>query len=307
MAINTITLAQNMTDALEKVIVQKPVTGFFADNALSAKFVGANTVLIPDMDMSGLGDYDRDTGFVQGSVTIGRTPYTLTMDRGRTFQIDAQDEDESGIPALAGEVSGEFVRTKVCPEIDAYCLSKLAGYAVGQDQTVAVASGSTLEADVYSMFLKAVSAAQSAVGYDEPLVCFVDAAVYDALQSSPAFERHIAVNDFKQGDLNLKVRSINGVTLLPVPASRMKTGYVFKDGSTSGEIEGGFAPLESAKSIGMLVCPKRGASLVRKTETVRIFEPSRNPNADAWKIDYRVYYDLLLKKSMQAGVVAYVY
>jgi hypothetical protein len=95
MSINTLTLAQNMTDALEKVIVQKPVTGFFADNALQAKFVGANTVLIPDMDMSGLGDYDRDTGFVQGSVTIGRTPYTLTMDRGRTFQIDAQDEDES--------------------------------------------------------------------------------------------------------------------------------------------------------------------------------------------------------------------
>ena len=117
----------------------------------------------------------------------------------------------------------------------------------------------------------------------------------------------IAVNDFKQGELNLKVRSINGVTLLPVPASRMKTGYSFLDGSSSGETDGGFAPLDAAKSIGMLICPKRGASLVRKTETVRIFGPSRNPNADAWRIDYRVYYDLLLKKSMQDGIVAYVY
>ncbi len=307
MAINTLTLAKNMTDALEKVIVQKPVTGFFADNALAAKFVGANTVLIPDMDMSGLGDYDRDTGFVKGSVTIGRTPYTLSMDRGRTFQIDAQDEDETGIPSLAGEISGEFVRTKVCPEIDAYCLSKLAGYAVTKSQTVEVTKDSTLAADVYSMFLKAVSKAQAAVGYDEALVCFVDAAVYDALQSSSAFERHIALNDFKQGELNLQVRSINGVALLPVPASRMKTAYTFRDGSTQGETDGGFAATDAAKSIGMLVCPRRAASLIRKTETVRIFEPSRNPSADAWKIDYRVYYDLLLKKSMQDGIVAYVY
>ncbi|MBQ7302808.1 MAG: hypothetical protein IJW89_04415 [Clostridia bacterium] len=305
MAINTLTLAQNMTDALEKVIVQKPVTGFFADNALQAKFVGANTVLIPDMDMSGLGDYDRDTGFVQGSVTIGRTPYTLTMDRGRTFQIDAQDEDESGIPSLAGEVSGEFVRTKVCPEIDAYCLSKLAGFAAGQNQTI-TADGELTE-DVYNMFLRAVSKAQAAVGYDEELVCFVDATVYDALQASPAFERHIAVNDFKKGDLNLTVRSINGVAILPVPDSRMKTAYDFLDGTTSGQTDGGFAPTDAAKSIGMLVCPKRAASLVRKTDTVRIFEPSKNPNADAWKIDYRVYYDLLLKKSMQDGIVAYTY
>ena len=307
MAINTLTLAKNMTDALEKVIVQKPVTGFFADNTLAAKFVGANTVLIPDMDMSGLGDYDRDTGFVKGSVTIGRTPYTLSMDRGRTFQIDAQDEDETGIPSLAGEISGEFVRTKVCPEIDAYCLSKLAGYAVTKSQTVEVTKDSTLAADVYSMFLKAVSKAQAAVGYDEALVCFVDAAVYDALQSSSAFERHIALNDFKQGELNLQVRSINGVALLPVPASRMKTAYTFRDGSTQGETDGGFAATDAAKSIGMLVCPRRAASLIRKTETVRIFEPSRNPSADAWKIDYRVYYDLLLKKSMQDGIVAYVY
>ncbi|MFQ8954188.1 MAG: hypothetical protein ACLR56_14990 [Oscillospiraceae bacterium] len=38
----------------------------FADNALAAKFVGAKTVIIPDVDFQGLADYDRDTGFTKG-------------------------------------------------------------------------------------------------------------------------------------------------------------------------------------------------------------------------------------------------
>lgn len=37
---------------------------------------------------------------------------------------------------LAGQVLGEFVRTRVVPEMDAYCLSKLAGLAVTNKQTV---------------------------------------------------------------------------------------------------------------------------------------------------------------------------
>ena len=72
---NLITFAQTMTGELDKAVVSKPVTGFFADNALRSRFVGAKTVLIPEMEMSGLGDYDRDTGFVKGSLfSIGGTP-----------------------------------------------------------------------------------------------------------------------------------------------------------------------------------------------------------------------------------------
>lgn len=313
MAINTITLATEMTGALDKALVQKPVCGFFADNALRAKFVGASTVTIPNMEMSGLGDYDRDTGFVKGAVTISRQSYTLSMDRGRTFQIDAQDEDESGIPSLAGEVSGEFVRTKVCPEVDAYCLSKLGGYAAGLSTPQTVTTTSTLEKDIYKMFIEARKKVQNAVGYDEELVWFVNSAVMTAIQTSPDISRMIDVGNFKKGELNLQVKSIDGVAILPVPDSRMKTAFEFLDGtdhsdeSGANESQGGFVAAGSAKDIGFILMPKRAASLVRKTEKVRIFDPSRNPNADAWKIDYRVYYDLLTKNSMLGGIYAYVY
>ena len=46
------------------------------------------------------------------------------------------DNDETGIAGLAGQVLGEFVRTRVVPEVDAYNLSKLGQFAVDQSQTV---------------------------------------------------------------------------------------------------------------------------------------------------------------------------
>jgi hypothetical protein len=78
----------------------------------------------------------------------------------------------------------------------------------------------------------------------------------------------ITISDFKQGDVNLKVKSINGVTLIPVVSERMKTAYSFNSNAA-----GGFTPEDNARETYMLVCPKSGAHLVKKTEQMRIFTP----------------------------------
>lgn len=303
MAINNLEFAQKFTGELDKLFVQGPVTGFFTDNVLRSKFVGAKTVLIPEMDMVGLGDYDRDTGFIKGAISVSNKPYTLSMDRARSFQLDREDEDETGIANLAGQVMSEFVRTKVVPEVDAYCLSKLAGLAAANGQTVT----GTPATQIIKMFSDACIAVQNEVGFDEPLVCFVNPTVWAAIQNTTELSRQLVVSDFKKGGLDLKVKTINGIAILPVADNRMKTAFTFYDGSTSGEEEGGFVPTDSAKSIGMLVMPKKGASLVRKSEKIRTFSPDQNQGADAYKFDYRTYYDVIIKNSMAKAVYAYVY
>lgn len=310
MSINTLAFCEKLTGELDKLFVQGPVTGFFADNVLRSKFVGAKTVLIPEMGLSGLGDYDRDTGFVQGSVSVSNKPYTLTMDRARSFQLDREDEDETGIANLAGQVLGEFVRTRVVPEVDAYCLSKLAGLAVTKGHTV---SG-TPATEAFKMFNEACTAVQGQVGFDEPLVCFVNPTVWAAIQNSPELSRHVTVTEFKKGDVHITVKSINGIAILPVAEARMKSAYTFYDGTDhsaeeggTDERNGGFVPQANAKSIGMLVMPKKAASLVKKTERVRTFDPSQNQAADAYKFDYRTYYDLIVKNSVADSIYAYVY
>lgn len=303
MSLNLTDISIRMTDELDKAVVQKPVTGFLADNNLRAKFVGAKTVMIPEMSVSGLGDYNRDTGFVSGTVSVSATPFTLAMDRGRSFQLDREDNDESGIADLAGQILGEFVRTQVVPEVDAYVLSKLADYAVTEEQVIT----GTPSTDALTMLSTAIANAQNALGYDEELVAFVNSTMWTALQNSSDLTRMLVTSNFAKGELNTQVTSFNGVAILPVPDGRMKSEYTFYDGTSTGETAGGFVPTEDADDIGLLLLPRRAAALIKKTEQVRCFDPEHNLQADAWKMDYRLYYDVVIRDSLAAGIYAYVY
>lgn len=293
MPLNTLATAEKFTAELDKMYVQKAVTGFLADNAMRAKFVGAKTVIMPDFSLVGLADYDRDNGFSKGKMTVAHQSFQLTQDRGRTFQIDREDLDETGIANLAGQVLSEFVRTRVVPETDAYVLSKLYNLANDAGNT------KTYSADtVIKDILDTINNAHDAAGYDEELVAFVNPTTWQALMTSNELSRQIVPQDFSQGSLNFKVKSINGVSLIPVSSERMKSAYTFYTGEGENDTTaGGFSAAEGAKDVHTIIMPKRAASLVKKTEKLRIFTPDQNQDADAYKFDYRIYYDAFAKKS----------
>lgn len=294
MSINSLENVTKYSNELDKMFEQKSAVGFFADNALATKFVGAKTVIIPDIEFQGLADYDREAGFARGAITVANTSYTMKMDRARSLQIDREDMDETGIANLAGKILGEYVRTKVVPECDAYVLSKLAGLAVSRANVI---EG---EADKpFETLLKLINEVQATAGYDEELVAFIDSYMFAALQNSAEISKMITVSDFKQGEVNLKVKSINGVALIPVVSERMKTAYDFGT-------DAGFKPAANTSETYMLVCPKSAAHLVKKTENMRIFTPEQNIDADAYKFDYRIYYDVFVKKSGLDTVWAWV-
>ena len=89
-------------------------------NSKLVQYNGGNEVKLPSIVMDGLADYDRNIGYVDGAVTLTWDTYKLTQDRGRKFQLDAMDVNETNFVATAGTVMGEFQRTLVIPEIDAY-------------------------------------------------------------------------------------------------------------------------------------------------------------------------------------------
>ncbi len=293
MSINNLENATVYSEELDRLFTQKSATGFFADNAFGARFVGAKTVIVPDIDFSGLADYDRDTGFTRGAITVSNTSYTMKMDRARSLQIDREDLDETGVANLAGKILGEYVRTKVVPECDAYVLSKLSGLAAMR--------GNTVDGDPerpFEALCNLINSVQEKVGYDNELVAFIDSCMYAKLMNSSELSKMITVSEFKQGEISLQVKSLNGVALIPVVRERMKTAYNFTNG--------GFTVADNAKEVYMLVCAKDGAHLMKKTENMRIFTPEQNPDADAFKFDYRIYYDVFVKKSGLDAVWAWI-
>ena len=299
MAINNEAFAEKFTGELDKIIVDKSSVGFMTDNAFRAKFVGAKTVKIPNIAVQGLGDYDRDAGFAKGTVDVSNTAYTMKMDRSRSFVIDREDSDETGIASLAGSVMSEFVRTKVVPETDAYVLSKLGSLAKERGQLI---TGFDL-AKPYAMFASLLDEVQEKVGMDEELVCFVNRYIYSALRKSAEFTKTVEVGDFKQGEISLQVNKIDNVSIIPVTNDKMQTAINFLLGA-GDEARGGFETLSNSQGIYMLMLPRRAASLVKKSEKIRIFTPDQNLTADAYKFDYRIYYDVFVKNSYLSSVWA---
>ncbi|MBR4073061.1 MAG: hypothetical protein IKK24_03870 [Clostridia bacterium] len=293
MAINSIETASAYTSELDKMLVQKSAVGFMTDNVLRTKFVGAQTVIIPDVEFVGLADYDKDKGFAKGAVTVSQTHLKLTKDRARQLQIDREDLDETGISNLAGQVLSEYVRTNVVPEMDAYVLSKLYGVADTKGNVT------TYNAETaYSDLVDAINKVYAVAGYDSELVAFMDSEMYSKLMNSPEISRQIVISDFKQGNIDLQVRYLNGVAIIPVPDVRMKSDYSYlSNDDDTDTVTGGFEPAEGAKSIHAIILPKRAASLVKKTERMSIFTPEQNKDADAYVFNYRLYYDAFVKKS----------
>lgn len=132
-------------------------------------------------------------------------------------------------------------------------------------------------------------------GANVPHMCdeSFDSMVAAILSMSEKLSKKLDITDFKQGDVTLKVRSLDGIhPLIPVSSDRMKTEYLFKDGVTSGQEAGGFAPTENSKSINWIITPRKAPIAVSKTDKMRIFDPETNQKARAWAMDYRKFHDI---------------
>lgn len=300
MSINNIAFATKFATELDKILVQKSQAAILEDKGMAAKFVGAHEVKLPVIGFAGLGDYDKETGFAKGSVSVTQQVFTLTQDRARSFSIDREDMDETGIANLAGSVMSEFVRTKVAPEVDAYTFSTIATKANGAGQTVSLGEGETLAKNVYGLIANAIGKVNDATGFTgEDIILYVNPTVYAALMATPEINRHLRIDEFKHGEISTKVQKIDNAVIIPVSDNRMKTAYDF--GNDGFDVAGG------AESVGIIAMPRNAAMLVKKTEKIRTFSPDVNQTADAYKFDYRLYYDVLVKDSMKGTIYTYTY
>lgn len=300
MPINTLQYSQQFQTVLDAQMLAGATSAFMEANAGQVKYDGGDTVHIPEISMQGLAKYDRDEGFNQGSVTLKFNPYKMTQDRGRTFQLDSMDVNETNFVATAGTVMGEFQRTQVIPEIDSYRYSKIAALATAENK---VTTGFTpAVATILEKLEAEITEIQDVVGEDEGLIVVMSTKLRTILNNADKFNRYLNVAEFKNGSINTTVKSFNDIPILGVPSARMKTAYVFNDGKTANQQAGGFKADTGAKDINWIIMPQRAPIAVSKTDKVRVFTPELNQKADAWKIDYRKYHDLWIPKNRFAAI-----
>lgn len=291
MAINTLAAATIFMQQLDQIAVQDAVTGWMDANSGQVQYNGGKEVKIPKMTVQGLGTYDRDTGYVQGGVTLTYETREMTQDRGRKFQLDPMDINESNFIPTAAAVMAEFQRTYVIPEIDAYRISKIASETITANKAGMIEYGYTPGAANTSALRKikeGIKAIRSL--YNGPLVCHATPDFIMELELELAGK--ITAVTFSQGGINTSVPAVDGVPIVSTPSNRMYTTITLNDGKTSSQEAGGYAKGSKAKNINFFICPRTTPIAVTKQDVMRIFDPLTNQKLNAWQIDYRRFHDL---------------
>ena len=110
---------KNAPELLDKVYKATSTTSDFDINGDLVKAgANANEIIVPKLEMDGLGDYDRNSGYLDGDVTLTNETVKFNYERGRKLKTDTIDNEETGGVIMAN-LSSEFLRTKVIPEVDA--------------------------------------------------------------------------------------------------------------------------------------------------------------------------------------------
>ena len=214
----------------------------------------------------------------------------MTQDRGRKFMIDAMDVDESNFLATAGNVMGEFQRTMLVPEIDAYRISKLAATAMGVDGDVQAEYGYTVDG---SSIIKKIKTAVKRIrenGYDGEIDILATYDVVGAVEEAALGK--LTAMTFSQAGINTQVPQIDGCPLIAVPSNRMYTAITVYDGKTGGQEAGGYKKGEKGLDVNFIAIARNVPIAVTKQDKMRIFTPDTYQAANAWSIDYRRYHDL---------------
>lgn len=286
---NAINYATLFMQALDTQIVQQSTTGWMEANAGQVVYNGGKDIKIPKINMDGLGDYSRSGGYPSGSITLDYETMSMTMDRGKQFVLDSMDVNESNFVANASNVMSQFQRIYVIPEIDAYRYSRIASLAISKSK----ASGGYTpdKSDILSKLKADISAVQDVVG-EIPLIITMSKLTKSVLENSSEITKKLDVDTFTSGQYNTKVSMIDDCPIIAVPSARLKTAYIFRDGRTTGQTQGGFTPDASAKNINWIISAQNVPIAVSKTDNMKIFDPTVVQDADGYKLDYRKYHDL---------------
>ena len=268
---NSIQLSKVYTNLLDEVYQQSALTAVLeSDASLARQGANANEIVIPKLAMDGLADYSRNSGYVNGDVTLNWETVQFNYERGRMFSVDNMDNEETQNIAF-GRLAGEFIRTKVVPELDAFRFAKYASVVGAGTATGALATG----ADVIAALRTATSAMDEAEVPMEDRHLFITPTLLGLVED---------MDTTKSKEVLARFASIT-----KVPQTRFYSAIELLDGKSSGEEKGGYKKAEGAADLNFEIVHKPATLQFTKHAVPKVISPELNQDADAWKYGYRNY------------------
>ena len=282
---NTIALAKNYTSILHEVYQNASVTAdLTSDSTMVRAGANANEIVYPQISVTGLGDYSRNSGYTNGSVNLEWKTATFNYDRGTKISVDVMDNEESRDIAFT-MAGSELMRTKVAPEADAFTFATLAGIAGISKATPATYADAT-------EFLQALIVAKNKMDEDEVpeegRILYATPTLLNGVMALDTTKSREILNSF-----SVKKR---------VPQSRFYTAIDLLDGKTAGEEAGHYKKAETGKDINFMIVHKPAVIKYDKHVAQDIIPASANPDSDSDIVKYRKYGIVDVYQNKVAGI-----
>lgn len=268
---NTIAFPKNFISNLDEVYRMASVTAdLTSDPTMSRAGANANEIVYPQMTVTGLGDYDRNSGYTTGAVDLKWKTVAFNYDRGTKITVDVMDNEESRNLAF-GMAGASLMRDKVAPEADAFTFAAIAAL-----DSVSKTTGSI---DSAAQFLDALLTAWNKMDEDEVpqenRILYATATLLNSVMSLDTTKSREILAKFT-------MRKV-------VPQARFYTGIELLDGKTAGEEAGHYKKASAGADINFMVLHKPAIIKFDKHVASNIIPAASNPDADADIIKYRKY------------------
>jgi hypothetical protein len=286
----SIALAQKFQPILDEIYKASSLTARMDAKIKPVNFAGANVVQVFKTDPIGLGKYNRVSGYPAGQVVGSWETLTLATERGRSFVIDRMDDEET-LGMAFGTLAGEFIRTKVAPELDAYRFSKYASTA-----NINAATPGTLDANG---IIAALDAAKLELDKDE--VPSEGRLLYISDNCLNLLESKVSRFLGNENAVDKRVTKYSGMEVIMVPQTRFYKGITLDDGAAVDA--GGYSKTASTgKDINFMIIHPTAVLQVAKHDSLKVFTPEQNQTTDGWLMQYRLYHDAFVYANKLNGI-----
>lgn len=270
---NQITLPQGIQTILDEVYRQAACTSVL-DSAPSQVRPTQNVheFCYPQMEVGGLGDYDRASGYTSNSgVSLVWKTVEADYDRGTKIMVDAMDNQESFDLAF-GQAANILMREHVAPEGDAFTFAKIASLTGITNNTDSIEGG----AQFLDTILTATTEMDENEVPDEQRYLFTTSTLLKSVKALDTTKSREALDGF--------------AGIIKVPRGRFNTAIDLLSGRDGDEIAGGWKPSELSKPINFLIVHKPALiKFDRHIAGPTVISADQNPDADADIVKYRKY------------------
>ena len=315
---NSIAYAKNFTGILDEVY-QKASTSRCLNSPCRMVRAGRNAkeIMIPKIEVSGLGDYSRNEGYKTGSITYEYETKAFNYDRGIRLMADVMDVEESGVLDCFVEAGSELQRTQVAPEGDAFTFAAIAGHEgvrADEEDFSDVEAGDVLAAlrAVTSRMDEAQVSAGSRYLFITPTLKGVldDFSLADPVRSNRVLERFARIVEVPQSRFYTKIALHSGdydslgyscmpPVFMPTGDADVAPGKTYYELS-SGQYKPVASPVKGSLSsyyevaaagadINFMVVEKGAVIKFDKHVASRVFSPDELESLDSYMMKYRKY------------------